>query len=91
MAKSANLNIRIDPETKAQVEQLFSNFGMNVSDAVNIFLHQSLIYGGLPFQIKIDKPNEETLKAMQEVDDMIKNGTGKKYNSVDELFKELDS
>ncbi len=91
MAKTSNLNIRIDPKTKEQAEQLFSNFGMNVSDAVNIFLHQSLIYGGLPFQVKVDKPNVETLKAMQEVDEMIKTGTGKKYNSVDELFKELDS
>ena len=36
MAKTANLNIRMDPEIKAEAEALFSTFGMTVSDAVNI-------------------------------------------------------
>ena len=41
MAKTANLNIRVDPEIKSSAEALFSSFGLTVSDAVNIFLHQS--------------------------------------------------
>ena len=36
MAKTANLNIRIDPETKAGAEQLFARFGITITDAVNI-------------------------------------------------------
>jgi DNA-damage-inducible protein J len=47
MAKTANINIRIDPETKARSEQLFAKFGITITDAVNIFLHQSLMVGGL--------------------------------------------
>ncbi len=91
MAKTSNLNIRIDPALKEQAEQLFSNFGINISDAINIFLHQSLIYGGLPFNIRIEKPNAATIEAMKEVDVMIKNGTGKGFDNLDELFAELDS
>lgn len=52
MAKTANINIRIDPKTKENAERLFSSFGITVTDAINIFLHQSLMEGGLPFEMK---------------------------------------
>ena len=38
MAKTANINIRIEPETKKSAEELFSSFGITLTDAVNIFL-----------------------------------------------------
>jgi DNA-damage-inducible protein J len=65
MAKTANLNIRIDPDTKSQAENLFKNFGLTVSEAVNVFLHQSLLYGGIPFELKM--PNKETMEALDDV------------------------
>lgn len=55
MSKTASFNIRTTPELKKQAEQLFSNFGITITDAVNIFLHQSINYGGIPFEIKINK------------------------------------
>lgn len=69
MAKTANLNIRIDPTTKEAAEKLFSNFGITITDAVNISLHQSLLTGGLPFQVKIPQPNATILAAMQAIED----------------------
>ncbi len=45
MAKTANINIRIDPETKSNVEKLFSAFGITITDAINIFLHKALMEG----------------------------------------------
>ena len=92
MLKTANLNIRIDPNTKLRAEQLFSNFGITISDAVNIFLRQSLMEGGLPFEMKQPRYNAETESAMQEARDII---VGKKkaksYSSANELFEELDT
>ena len=41
MAKTANINIRIEPETKATAEKLFSSFGITITDAINIFLNKS--------------------------------------------------
>ena len=55
MAKTANLNIRIDPETKAGAEQLFARFGITITDAVNIFLHQAVMEGGIPFEMKLPR------------------------------------
>ena len=92
MIKTANLNIRIDPQTKKGAEQLFSTFGITISDAVNIFLKQSLMVGGLPFEMKQPRYNAETEAAMQEARDIM---SGKKkvkqYSSTDELFMELDT
>ena len=92
MVKTANLNIRIDPKTKLGAEQLYSTFGITISDAVNIFLRQSLLIGGLPFDMKQPRYNSETEAAIQEAKDII-NGKkySKSYSSTDELFDELEN
>ena len=92
MLKTANLNIRIDPKTKKGAEELFSSFGITISDAVNIFLRQSLMEGGLPFEMKQPRYNAETETAMQEARDIIiGKKKAKKYSSANELFNELDA
>ncbi|MCL2881696.1 MAG: type II toxin-antitoxin system RelB/DinJ family antitoxin [Coriobacteriia bacterium] len=53
MAKRAVINIRADEETKTAVEQLYKQFGITVSDAVNLFFAQSLQEQSLPFQVRI--------------------------------------
>lgn len=52
MAKTAIINVRTEPDVKADAEKLFSAFGITVSDAVNIFLRKSIMEGGLPFEMK---------------------------------------
>ncbi len=90
MAKTSKLSIRIDPTTKEAAEKLFSNFGITITDAINIFLHQSLLTGGLPFAIKMPQPNDTTLVAMQETEDIINDKTLPSPLSVDEFFKEME-
>ena len=87
MAKSANLNIRIDPDTKSQAEELFKNFGLTISDAVNAFLHQSILYGGIPFELRI--PNKETLEAIEDVRNR-RNLVGP-FSNTKELMESLNS
>ena len=52
MSKTALLTVRIDPDVKMKLERLYSSFGLTLSDAINMFIHQSLIVGGLPFELK---------------------------------------
>ena len=90
MAKTANINVRIDPETKASAEQLFSSFGITVTDAINIFLHKSLMEGGLPFEMKQPRFNSETEMAIEEARlIMAGNFPARRYASAKELFDEL--
>ena len=91
MAKTANINLRIEPSTKEQAEALFSSFGISVTDAINIFLNTSIMEGGFPFQIKQPRYNRETELAMQEARDIIAGKIqAKTYNSFEELLNDLD-
>jgi len=53
MAETTNLNIRIDKELKEQAEVFFSELGLNMSSAFNIFVRQSLRQGKIPFELSL--------------------------------------
>ena len=40
--KTTNYSIRFDPEIKKKTEETFAEFGLNLSDAINVFLHMSI-------------------------------------------------
>jgi DNA-damage-inducible protein J len=90
MSKSASLNIRIDPDTKTSAEVLYKSFGITITDAINMFLRQSLIVGGLPFELRNPRYNSETKAAMNEAR-LISSGhiESKSYHSVKELMEDL--
>ena len=71
MAKTASISLRIEPAVKAQLEALYASFGISVTDAINIFLHTSLMEGGFPFQPKQPRYNAETEAAIQETKDIL--------------------
>ena len=54
----------MEPELKAQAAALFKSLGMDLSTATGIFYRQALRYHGLPFEVKLDEPNETTYEAM---------------------------
>ena len=92
MAKTANINIRIDPETKSSAEELFSSFGITATDAINIFLRKSIMEGGLPFEMKQPRYNAETEAAMDEARAIMKGQIkAKRYANAHTLFEELDA
>ena len=59
MSKSSLITIRIEPEIKARAEKLYSSFGLNLSDAINMFIHQSLLNNGLPFELRYPEFNKK--------------------------------
>ena len=90
MAKTVTINIRIEPEIKADVEKLFSSFGIIVNDAVNIFLRKALMEGGLPFDVKQPRYNAETETAMKVARDIAAGKVpAKRYANAKELFGDL--
>ena len=56
-------NIYIDKDIKEQTQKLFSIFNISLSDAINLFLTQSVLNKGIPFKIEI--PTKETQQAIQ--------------------------
>lgn len=91
MAKSATINMRVNPEIKLEAESVFSSLGLSLTEAINIFLHKSIMEGGIPFDVRQPRYNAETEAAMREARDII---SGKKpaesYSSAAEMLASLD-
>lgn len=86
---TTNVSIRMETELKAQADELFAELGMNLSTAFNIFVRQSLREGGIPFEIRTDRPNKETIAAMLEAENIAKDPNVKGYTDLDEMFADL--
>ena len=56
MEKSATLNLRINPALKADAETVLSRLGIPMSTAVDMFLNQVVLVGGIPFSVTLPKP-----------------------------------
>lgn len=89
--KTSNISIRMDADLKAAAELLYSELGMNLSTAFNIFVRQSLREGGIPFKITTGVPNRETVAAMMEAERLAGDLSVKGYEDVDELLEVLNS
>lgn len=82
--------IRIDEELKAQAVELFSQLGLDMSSAMNIFLKQCVMRGGLPFAVEVPQYKTEVLEAMTEARKISKDLNAKKYYNLSEALEELD-
>jgi len=86
---TTNISIRMDADLKAQADALFSELGMNLTTAFNIFVRQSLREGGIPFEINLSTPKKETIEAMLEAERIARDPSAKGYRNMSELFAEL--
>ena len=87
----ANVNIRIDPETKKKAESIFKSLGLTPTTAITMFYIQTIRNNGIPFALKLETPNKKTLAAIKEVEEMEKDPSRSRiFNSVDELMEDLD-
>ena len=55
MATTTPTQIRIEENTKKQAVELLEGLGLNLSDAVNMFLRQVILQNGIPFEVKYFK------------------------------------
>ena len=82
--------VRIDEDLKRQAVELFNQLGMDMSSAMNIFLRQCVMRGGLPFAVEVPQYKPEVLEAMEEARRISRDTNVKGYTDLREMFKELD-
>jgi len=80
VVEKSRTNVYLDTNLKEQAKEIYKHYGLSLSEAVNMFLAQSVFNRGLPFEVKI--PNDMTLEAMKDVE------TGENYEEV--TLKDLD-
>jgi len=59
-----SMTIRMNREVKQQAQQIFTDLGMDMTTAINVFLRQAIRYKGFPFEVTLQTPNTVTLAAM---------------------------
>lgn len=86
----ANVNVRIDAGIKESAEKVLANIGITPSAAINLFYKQIIRTNSIPFELKADIPNQVTLEALKEVEEMDKNRNNHKgYKTTKELMEDL--
>ncbi len=93
MPKTETLHIRVNENVKENAEATLEMLGISISEAVNMFLCQVNLTGGLPFEVKLPAPEpvtvrtkEELYRKLQEAEDDIREG---RVSSPGEVFDRL--
>ena len=87
---TTNLNIRTDKAIKDQAEEIFNELGLNMTTAINMFLRTAIREHGIPFELKLDVPNEKTAAAIAEGKRLLSDPSAPRYSSMDALKAALD-
>jgi len=88
---TAPTQVRIDSDIKKQASDLFNELGLDMSGAINLFLHQCVLRGGLPFAVEIPYYSQTTLAAMDEARRISRDPDVPAYDSMEELKKALEA
>jgi DNA-damage-inducible protein J len=86
--EATNINIQLDKKLKEQAESLFSELGISMTTAVNIFLRQSVIQQKIPFEITLNTANDVTIAAREEAKRISRDPNIKRYSRFYETAAE---
>lgn len=93
MAVTTPTQIRIEENTKKEAVELLEGLGLNLSEAVNMFLRQVILRRGIPFEIKYPEEarefRPEVIEAMEEAKKISRDPNVKSYTNVKEMFREI--
>lgn len=84
MKSDAVVRARIDSETKGRATEALRAMGLSVSDAIRLLLVRVADEQRLPFSVRV--PNTATIEAMEELEER----KGRRFDSAEDLFRELD-
>ena len=81
---TSEIRSRIEPELKEEAQDVLNRFGLNLSDAIRLFLRQVVAAKGLPFDVR-EVPNAQTSAAIVEA-----RQTRARYNAAKDLINDLE-
>ena len=87
---TTNLNIRTEKIVKDQAEEIFNELGLNMTTAINMFLRTAIREHGIPFDLKLDVPNDTTAAAIAEGRKLMADPAAPRYSSMADLKAALE-
>ena len=89
---TTNITMRIDTTVKAQLQELMSDLGLDMTTFFTMTAKQAIREQRIPFDVARDNFNAETLEAFKEVEEMKKNPSSvKTYDSFSDILKEIEA
>ncbi|MDI6792111.1 MAG: type II toxin-antitoxin system RelB/DinJ family antitoxin [bacterium] len=82
--KTAEISARVEPQLKEGAIKIFKKMGINVSEAVNLFLNEVIVQQGLPFAKRT--PNQKTFDTMKKTD---ADEELTEYEDVNDFYREM--
>ncbi len=76
-------SIKVDPIAWESAQNIFKEYNLTLSDAINIFLNKVRLEGGMPFDIKV--PSSQLKTAMRET----QAGQGAMHDNIEDMLKDL--
>lgn len=86
----AAISVRIDDSTKKQLDVFCNSVGLSVSTAFNLFAKTVVREQRIPFEITTEVPNNTTLLALKEGEQIAGDPSVKGFTNLDELWQELE-
>lgn len=86
---TTNITMRMDEDLKTQLQELVSNLGMDMTTFFTISAKQAVREQRIPFEISMDVPNADTIRAIDDV----RHGRSlsRSFSSVEELMEDLNA
>jgi DNA-damage-inducible protein J len=83
--------IRIDEDVKREATDLLNGLGLNLSDAVNMYLRQIILQRRIPFEVKYPEYKDEVIAAMEEAKQISRNPNAKRYDSFEDALEDIEN
>ena len=87
--ESSIVQIKMDKNLKEEATELYADFGLDLSMAIELFLRQSVREQRIPFEIRRNQPNAETIQAIEDAQNGV--NLSRAFHSVEELMADLNS
>ena len=88
----ANMTFSLDAPTKKRFVDFCDSVGLSASSVITVYIKTVVRENRIPFIISADPmPNAETIAAMEEGDRIVNDPTRKRFHSLEEFWKEMDS
>lgn len=89
---TTNITMRMDTRVKAQLQDLMSDLGLDMTTFFTMAAKQAIREQRIPFEVSREIPNSETIEAFKEVEEFKKNPSiVKSYNCFEDLLKEIEA
>ena len=70
MGKTATLNLRVNPDVKENAENVLAQLGIPMATAIDMYLRQISLVGGIPFSVVLPKAASTVNTDMMSVEEI---------------------